>query len=40
MLAAVVLALALSACGGEGTASGDDAPRWNQARWDVASWRP
>lgn len=44
VLAAVLLALALSACGGEGATDGDGAPdgdaaRWDGARWDEATWR-
>lgn len=44
MLAAVILALALSACGGEAADPGDgahegDAARWDQARWDEAAWQ-
>lgn len=41
ILAAVILALVLSSCGGgEGTDPEVTAPRWDQARWDEASWRP
>lgn len=44
VLAAVTLAVALSACGGEGTADGNDAPdgavaRWDEASWDEGTWR-
>lgn len=44
VLAGLLLALALSACGGQETADGNGAPdgavaRWDEARWDEATWR-